>query len=216
VLFPRTSATIHDVWQVVGLRGTGSDSYSVSELFVPEAHAYVRDLARVREPGPLYRFSIVNLYAIGFAGVALGIARAVLDAFYALAQEKTPRAVRVLLCDDPVVQTQVGAIEARLRAARAYLLGTVSAAWEQAQHAGPPSFEQRADMRMASTHAIRTAKEVVDAAYGAAGASALFENGPFERRFRDVNAVTQQIQGHLANFATVGKHLLGLPAELNI
>jgi alkylation response protein AidB-like acyl-CoA dehydrogenase len=216
VLFPRASATIHDVWHVVGLRGTGSDTYAVDNLFVPSSHAYVRDLARRREPGPLYRFSIVNLYAIGFAGVALGIARATLDAFYALAREKKPRAARAVLRDDPVVQSQVGVTEARLRAARAFLVDAVRTAWDGAVGGESPTFDQRAAMRMASTHAIRTAKEIVDVAYQAAGASALFEDGPFERRFRDVNAVTQQIQGHLANFEPVGKHLLGLPTELNI
>ena len=216
VFFPRSSATITDVWQVVGLRGTGSDTYAVEDLFVPDSHAYVRELDQCREPGPLYRFSVINLYAIGFAGVALGIARATLDAYIDLARAKTPRARSSVLRDNAVVQSQVGIAEARLRSARTFLVASVRAAWEHANTVGRPTYDQRIEMRMASTHAIRTAKEIVDVAYQGAGTNALFDDGPFERRFRDVNGVTQQIQGHLANFETVGKHLLGLPTDLNL
>jgi indole-3-acetate monooxygenase len=69
---------------------------------------------------------------------------------------------------------------------------------------------------MATTYAIGQAKAVVETAYQAAGANAIFEDGPFERRFRDVHAVTQQIQGHLDNFETVGQHLLGMPVQLTL
>ena len=34
-LFPKSKAEIIDNWQVIGLRGTGSDSYRVEDLFVP-------------------------------------------------------------------------------------------------------------------------------------------------------------------------------------
>jgi hypothetical protein len=62
---------------------------------------------------------------------------------------------------------------------------------------------------MASTWAIQSAREVVAALYTAAGALAIFDSQPFERRFRDIHTVTQQIQGHPAHFETVGQILLG-------
>jgi hypothetical protein len=62
---------------------------------------------------------------------------------------------------------------------------------------------------MASTWAIQCAREVVAQLYGAAGALAIFNSRPFERRFRDIHTVTQQIQGHPAHFETVGQILLG-------
>jgi hypothetical protein len=56
---------------------------------------------------------------------------------------------------------------------------------------------------------------VVDAVYHAAGATAIFVSQPFERRFRDVHSVTQQIQGRQAHFEAVGRVLLGFdPAGL--
>lgn len=45
--------------------------------------------------------------------------------------------------------------------------------------------------------------------YEAAGAMAFFNARPFERRFRDIHTVTQQIQGHSEHFETVGQVLLG-------
>ncbi len=64
-------------------------------------------------------------------------------------------------------------------------------------------------IRMASTFAIQSAKQVVATLYEAAGAMAIFASRPFERRFRDINSVTQQIQGHPEHFETVGQVLLG-------
>src|SRR6476660_4471093 len=58
ILFPVTSATMYDVWDVIGLRGTGTDSYSVDNLFISERFAALRDDARgLREQGPLYRMA---------------------------------------------------------------------------------------------------------------------------------------------------------------
>ncbi len=56
IVFPLASATMHDVWDVIGLKGTGTDSYSVENLFIPEKFAALRDdPAALREEGPLYR-----------------------------------------------------------------------------------------------------------------------------------------------------------------
>ena len=68
-------------------------------------------------------------------------------------------------------------------------------------------------IRLAATHAIQQAKEVVDWAYHAAGATAIFESSAFERRFRDMHAITQQLQGRVAHYETVGRFLLGLETD---
>ncbi len=63
---------------------------------------------------------------------------------------------------------------------------------------------------MASTFAIQEAVAIADLTYHEAGASAIFDANPFERRFRDIHAVAQQVQGRRANFELVGQHLLGI------
>ncbi|HEV8020592.1 MAG TPA: acyl-CoA dehydrogenase family protein [Candidatus Lustribacter sp.] len=219
VLFPRADAAVTDVWQVVGLRGTGSDSYAIDDLFVPDAHTFTRKLA-TDAPGTLYRHSSVHIHAIAFAAVGLGIARRMLDDFVELARTKRPRRGNFgnVLRESNTIQNNIGLAEARLRAARAYLMGSVRDGWLEAEamERGGLSLERRLDMRAASTFAINTAAEVADTAYRLAGATAIFDAQPFERRFRDMHAVTQQVQGHQANYETIGQSRLGLPFDLVI
>ncbi|MGH8764186.1 MAG: acyl-CoA dehydrogenase family protein [Burkholderiales bacterium] len=227
MLFPRKVAAIRDnLWDVVGLRGTGSDTYSVADLFVPAAHAIVprasgRDQHQAgggpvqaeterREQGPLYKFTGTNVYQCGFAAVGLGIARAMLDSFIALAKKKAPAAATVPLKDDHWVQSRVAISEARLGSARAWLIQTLNEMWDESLHGGRVTFEQRVRLRLASTYAIREARLVVEDAYADAGATAIFESNPFERRMRDMHAVTQQIQASAAHFQTVGQYYLGI------
>jgi alkylation response protein AidB-like acyl-CoA dehydrogenase len=227
MLFPRSAVSIKpDSWNVVGLRGTGSDTYSVAELVVPAAHAIVarasgRDLPPAadaepdpeperRERGTLYRFSPTSVYQCGFAGVALGIARATQNAFLDLATKKTPRGSSTTLRDNPVVQLRVAQSEARLGSARAWLLSILREMWAECAASGRVSFEHRIRLRLASTYAIQEAREVVETAYIDAGATAIFEVNPFERRLRDMHAASQQIQSHPAHFQSVGQHYLGL------
>src|SRR5271165_1149758 len=80
VLFPKSNARIIDNWQVIGLRGTGSDSYQVEDLFVPQQYTFGRDNPAERhESGTLYNFTSGMIYAMGFSNVSLGIARGALE-----------------------------------------------------------------------------------------------------------------------------------------
>lgn len=211
MLFPAAEATLANVWHVIGLRATGSDAYTVADLFVPAAHTAARDdPAERREPGSPYCFPTGNLFAAGFAGVALGLTRSLLDALAALARDKTPRGLAQALGERAVVQSQLAQAEARCGAARAFLLSSLEEIWRDVGHAGRLTLAQRVRIRLAATHAIHEAREVAGWAYHTAGASAIFEGGAFERRFPDMHAVTQQVQGRHAHYETVGRFLLGL------
>jgi indole-3-acetate monooxygenase len=216
VLFPKSKAEMTDIWHVIGLRGTGSDKYSVTDLFVPDVHVAARDDDSTRrEHGLLYRFSSLQLYASGFAGVAMGIARGTLDAFIGLARDKVPFRGQRTLRDNNVIQSQVAQADARLRSARAYLYQSLEKITAEVERSGHITLEQRMVIRLASTFAIHQSMSVVDMAYHAAGSTAIFEENPFERRFRDIHTVSQQLQGRQEHFETVGQHLLGLaPASL--
>ena len=214
LLFPKASASLTDIWHVIGLRGTGSDSYTVTDLFVPEKYTVLREnAAKAHQTGLLYAFSSSNIYASGFAAVALGIARSALDAFVELARDKIPRGAKRTLRDNNVVQAQVSQSEARLCAARAFLLGSLDEIWRDVSGSRRLTMDHNTTIRLASTWAIHQARDVVDMAYHAAGATAIFQNNPFERRFRDVHTVIQQYQGRQAHFETVGQVLLGLEPE---
>ncbi|HXO03944.1 MAG TPA: acyl-CoA dehydrogenase family protein [Stellaceae bacterium] len=214
LLFPKNAAQMTDIWHVMGLRGTGSDQYSVTDLFVRDDHTVLHDrTVPARQGGLLYRFSFSNLYASGFAGLALGVARAFYDSFVALAADKTPRGAKSTLRHNNVVQSQVAQASARLRSARAFLLSSLGEIWEAVAETGEVTLDHNATIRLASTWAIKQAREVVDELYHAAGATAIFDDQPFERRFRDINTIAQQMQGAQRHFETVGGILLGLDPD---
>ncbi len=216
VLFPIARADMQDIWQVIGLRGTASDGYTVTDLFVPAnlTVARIDDPAALRYFAPLYAVSAYSMFACGFAALAIGIARSLLDSFVALALEKTPRGYKNRLREDGVTQSDLGQAEARLRAARMYLMGTLDEAWAEAQGSGTVTLDRRMAIRLASTYAIRQAREVAAWAYEAAGTTAVFTSSAFERRFRDINTAAQQLQGRKSHYQTAGQYLLGIETEL--
>lgn len=209
LLFPAGSAVFHDVWQAIGLAGTGTDSYEVRELFVPERFTAFRDVtSALREKGPLYRIGTGSTFSLGFAAVSLGVARATLDAAIALARAKHQSLAASAMRDNQAVQGLIGRTEGDLRAARAYLYATANAMWRDLSAAGEFSAAHRSAVRLAATWTIQQSAKVVGTAYHMAGATAVFRSHPFERRFRDMHAITQQIQARDTHFEDVGKAIL--------
>ena len=213
MIMPKPAVTMIRNWNPMGLRGTGSDSYEVTDLFVPDEYSVIRDHPPDRrETGPLFRFVTNHIYASGFGAVALGIARGALEAFVALAKTKTPQSSSRMLRDSHHVQTEMALATAKLSAARTLLITTLEEVWNNVVATGEMTLDERMRIRLAATFATHQAREVMDFAYHEAGATAIFPDQPFERRFRDLNSVTQQIQARAAHFETVGAHLLGLGA----
>ena len=197
-------------WDVVGLRGTGSDTYTVADLFVPEAYTVRRDLDSERRiDDPFYRFTTTSAYSTGFAGVSMGIARGMLDALRALAQDKKPSATARVLRDSPVMHHLVAENEAKLRSARAFVLETIRDGEDCIRRTGSLDMDNRVLMRLATTTAIRRAKEVAEFAYHEAGATAIFASNAFERKMRDIHASAQQVQGRTGHIEVCGQHFLG-------
>jgi indole-3-acetate monooxygenase len=118
------------------------------------------------------------------------------------------------LADSALVQADVARAEARLGSARAYLVETLSTIYAQAGEAAPIDIAERARVRLAATNAIHGAIEVADFSYKSAGVDAIFPGSPFERRFRDMHTLSQQIQSRSAHFEAVGQILLGVPPEI--
>ena len=204
-----------DIWNTVGLRGTASDQFALQDFFVRSDHSITRDFDRERrENGPLYRMGAGTCYQVGFAGVACGIARGALDCFIDMARNKVARGTRSPLRDNAVVQSNLAQAEVNLRAARGYVLQSMADTWKDLCAGATITVAQRINIRMAATHAIHKAREAVDFAYNAAGATAIFERHPLERRFRDIHTVTQQLQGQLRHFETVGAWMMGADADL--
>ncbi len=213
-LVRRDSVAMADDWHVMGLRGTRSEGYEIEDMFVEQGLTLDRETpAECRSDATLYRFSTTNVYASAFSGLALGLARASLDDLIALAKHKTPRGAPSAMRDSPVVQTRLAELEAQLGSARAYQQQVLRAVWDEVDASRSIEIEQRARIRLATTYAINQATDVVEQTYRLAGATAIFESRPFERRFRDAHAVSQQVQARFTNFETVGRVMMGLEVD---
>ena len=127
--------------------------------------------------------------------------------------EKTPRGFKRTLAENAVIQSQMAQAEAQLRSARRFLLGSLDEIWHAVGSTGVLTLDQRVLIRLASTYAIHQAKTVADTMHHAGGATSIFIESAFDRGFRDMHAVTQQLQGRQSHFETVGRFLFGLEPD---
>ena len=209
LLVPKDQVEVMDVWQVNGLRGTGSFSFRTDDLFVPAARSYrVDDVPR--ESGPLYLVPKVLMFSTGFATVALGVARSALDAAIDIAGRKVPGKWTSKLAHAASTQRQIGQAEATWSSARAFLEKAASTLWDSACNKGALTEEERIRLRLASTHAIREAARVAAVAYDVSGSDGIFESNPVQRRLQDAQVITQQVQGRMTHYDTAGAFYLGL------
>ena len=208
-LIPREEVELVDVWQVAGLRGTGSFSFRVRDLFVPERRTMRLD-APPRAGGALYSIPQGLLFACGFGCVALGNARAALDDAIELCANKRPRFGARPLREEAPAQERVGKAEAKWRAAKALLFETAGEVWRSVRGSGRIATGERVALRMAGTHAIRESAQVADIAYALCGSTSIFRDRAVQRRFQDAHVITQQVQGRESHYETVGQFHLGL------
>ncbi len=210
---PTAELEILDTWHTSGLRGTGSHDAVADELFVPDRHVLSLMDAPARIDAPLYRFPIFGFFALSIAAAALGNARGAIDELSELAGAKTAQGSSRVLAARPATQAAVGEAEAALRAARAFYYAAIEDAWEAAQQPGPVDVSLRLGLRLAATHAVRTAAEVARSMYDLGGGTAIYEDSPLQRRFRDAHTATAHFQVNPAIWELTGRVLLGVPAR---
>ena len=213
VYVPVGEVELLDTWHVRGMRGTGTHHFAVNDVFVPAERSVLSATAPLVETGPLYKIPRTLCFASGDAAVALAVGRSALEAFFELAGAKTARANTGVLREQPMVQADIGHAEANLRSGRAFLTEAVRDIWAGASGADGVTLDQRAALRIAATHAIRLAVQVVDTVYNAAGATATYESHLIQRHFQDIHVISQHMQSRMAHYELVGRYWLGLPID---
>ncbi|MFI5800960.1 acyl-CoA dehydrogenase family protein [Streptomyces sp. NPDC051677] len=209
---PVEQLEVLDTWHTSGLRGTGSHDVVAKDVFVPSR----RILSLTDRPvvdAPLYRFPVFGYFALAVAAVALGNARGAIEDLLDLAGRKVPTGSRRTLAERPATQAALAQAEAALRAARALFYSSIDDAWHAANTDDGVSLGLRTDLRLAATHAARTSAEVVRAMYDLGGGSAIYEDSPLQRRFRDASAITAHIQVAPTTWEITGRILLGVPTN---
>jgi alkylation response protein AidB-like acyl-CoA dehydrogenase len=212
---PKADLEILDTWHTLGLRGTGSHDVVAEQLFVPSSHMFsLFDGPLIDRP--LYRFPVFGYFALSIGAAALGNARGALDDFAALAVDKVGMGARRTLAERSPTQAAVAEAEASLRAARALYYEAIAAAWDAAQREELVPLEARTGLRLAATHAVRTGADVVRAVYDLAGGSAIYDDAPLQRRFRDAHTATAHFQVNAASRELPGRILLGQQADASM
>jgi len=214
LLVPKSEIEIVEAWNVGGLRGSGSHDVRVDDVFVPEQNA-----TAFLQPGaafagaPIARFPRGSRLSYNKVGVALGIARAAIDDFVAIAKGKVPRFSGSSLRERRLAQEAVAFAEARLRGARAFVMEAVTEVWDVVVAGDAPTIEQRALLQIACSDAVRGCAEAVDRVAEAAGTTANFLDSPLERRARDVRVIRQHMTVAPHHLGDAGRVLLGLEPE---
>ena len=212
LLMPKEDVRMLDLWHVQGLRGTGSFSFEVQDLFVPAARSY-QPGSPPAEEGPLYKIPTTLLFGTGFATVALEVARKSLDIAIETASRRIPRQAGTLLQNQQTTHRLIGQAEATWRSAKSFLDHSADSVWDDVVHNPASPAENRIALRLAATHAIRMAAQVVETAYNLCGSGAIFVSNPIQRRFQDMHVITQHTQGSYGHYDTAGQFLLGLEPQ---
>jgi indole-3-acetate monooxygenase len=212
VALPTADLQILDTWHTLGLRGTGSHDTVADDVFVPnERVVSIFDGPLINRP--LYRFPPFGFFAACITAAAMGNARAAIDDLTELAGVKKGLASSRTLAQRPSTHAAVAAAESALEAARAFYYQAIESAWRASQDELPVPVQVRTRLRLAATHGVRTAADVVRTMYDLAGGSAIYDGAPLQRRFRDAFTATAHFQVNEASRELPGRILLGQSAE---
>jgi 3-hydroxy-9,10-secoandrosta-1,3,5(10)-triene-9,17-dione monooxygenase len=206
---------IVDTWFSAGLRGTGSDSVRADGVFVPEHRTLSMELVREgRAPGsevneaPMYRKPLRIHGGWVFVAPAIGAARGVQDEWEERARTRVSTYTREQLAAALPMQLALG--EAAIQIDIAEML--VRRCIAQAETPGEVTLEDRVRNRRDITYSARLLMRAVDDLVQMAGASALHDDSPVQRGWRDVRAASCHIMLNFnAAAENYGRMALGLP-----
>ena len=209
----RTSdVRVHDNWQVMGLRGTGSCDFSVEALFVPTSFAYDVSLTEPLRGGPIYRLGRPGFVTNEHSAFALGVARRALNTALEVGQSKTRGYTSVnALARRPAFQRMLSEADLRLRATRLLNVEVLEEASRAVNEGHPPLPLLQTEMRSLCSYTTDVAVDIVTQAFRFAGGAALFDDSILQRCLRDINAGAQHQMVSDTAYENHGQFMLGLP-----
>ncbi|HEX4184752.1 MAG TPA: acyl-CoA dehydrogenase family protein [Stellaceae bacterium] len=211
--FRREAATILDTWHTLGMRGTGSADYAVTDLFVPE-HLTV-PVAPLQNPPPGFEGPLFRMWPwpgiLGEAAVSVGIAAAAVDAAVHLCKTKTPAYQGTALRDQQLAQFLMGKASARVEASRDTITRAAEFADQDVERSGALlSIEAKTRLQLAASFAAEACAEAVRLVNDAVGTSSIRIGQPFERHFRDTHTLLQHSDKSSPRYASAGRLMFGL------
>ena len=213
-LVPKSAGAIVDDWHVFGLSGTGSKSFALADVFVPD-HRRMRmtealdGTAIDADAAPIHRMPR-RTAGLGLAAIGVGAARAMLDEFIAAARQRVSRAGPV--AHDQWVQLQTAEAAAALAAAELLLVAAARRTMEILGRGESLGVEQRTTNKRDSGYAAKLARDSADRLFAIAGGNSLFLTNAVQRLYRDMHAATAHAALRWEIAATpFGRAALGAP-----
>lgn len=209
--------TIHDVWHMSGMKGTGSNTFSCDDLFVPADRQWTvfgQEPIRPLDHGefrPLEGFSMIRMFDVLLAAVAVGSAEACLADYKQRILTRTVGFGLGPQREHPEAWVRYGDAVTRTRIARLVWDETHRVVTDLADRQEKATLEQAAVLRMASPRICALAREAIETMLDGAGSSVNELRSPFQRYKRDVDTLKSHSYLHWDGAAvTAGAALLGV------
>jgi len=195
---PKTDATVYDTWHVAALQGTGSNDYSVDDLFVPEHRTMGAYGAVSTRDGHCFRMPISIFISNEISPMAVGIARRAIDDMVDLAKS-TARSLTGVgdLIDRIPFQKALGQALAKWHAARALSRAATQEAYDIVDAGGVIDDDKVADLWARHTYVGELCEELVHDLFRYGGGRVLSLKSPMQRHARNLLGVLQHI--HLSD-----------------
>lgn len=206
----RQQIELHDTWHVSGLRGTGSWDFEARDVFVPTSRTHPFPEFAPVERGLLYRLPANTIYPWTVSVVPLGIARGAIDAFARLAATRSRQGSAGPIRNSEIAQSMMGRAETLHDAGRALLIAAMTELMAAMDVGADRLVEARIRLRTACANAAESTLRILDMLAAEAGTSAIFENGPLERKIRDGQAAAKHVAMNPASYLALGRHKLGV------
>ena len=186
-----------DTWYSAGLRGSGSNTCIVENIFVPEHRSVSFSTLRdAHSPGseinrnPIYRTPFLAVHTYALLGPALGIARGGYDDFVSWTKERFLTYTQLAIAQHVPVQISIAEIAAQIDTAE--LLARRCFEIARSDYTGM-NMETRILLRRDWTYAMRQLRTAMDSLIKISGSSGLLDNNSIQRAWRDVHAISSHV-----------------------
>jgi len=202
LLVPLSDCTVIDDWNVLGLRGTGSKSVVVDNVFVP-GHRMVKneDLVNGTSPGGriheshLYRAPVWAVFPFCISSPANGIARGAFETYVEEMRSRTSAFDHSPLAKKPTIQLRLAEAAALIDAGDLLYKRSLVETIDQAMAGQTMSLEHRIRSRRDQGYSIQMAKRAAELLFTAEGGKGIYESNHVQRAFRDLHALSGHIVG---------------------
>lgn len=195
-LVPRDEYQIVDVWNVVGLRGTGSNDILVEDTFVPEAFTLsMGDTGRCYGPGQeqntadLYKLPFHSIFTTTISTPIIGMAHGAYAEHVAMQQRRVRAAYAGEKASlDPFAAVRIARASSEIDAAWALTMNNIREEMALVAKGEKIPLALRLKVRRDQVLGTQRAIDAIDSLFEASGGRALAEGTYLQRAWRDAHA----------------------------